>query len=140
MQQQKWRVVTIRNYQLIWYSMRGIKCPLLRIVSWWWFLQLGISPFWCWSFEEGGKHLPGLIQLWCIWLLRIFWWVFPWLWRALIQNCVTQVTLITMPLEIGWAITVSWEAGDEMCRIMAFFRIFGVFLFSFILVCIGIDR
>lgn len=45
-----------------------------------------------------------------------------------------------MPLEIGWSITVSWEAGDAMCRIMAFFRIFGLYLSSFVIVCISIDR
>lgn len=45
-----------------------------------------------------------------------------------------------MPLEIGWAITVSWKAGDLMCRIMAFFRVFGLYLSSFILVCISMDR
>lgn len=45
-----------------------------------------------------------------------------------------------MPLEIGWSITVSWEAGDAMCRIMAFFRMFGLYLSSFVIVCISIDR
>ncbi|XP_018328749.1 gonadotropin-releasing hormone II receptor [Agrilus planipennis] len=50
------------------------------------------------------------------------------------------VTFLMMPLEIAWAITVSWMAGDAMCRIMAFFRIFGVYLSSFILVCISLDR
>ncbi|XP_033218326.1 gonadotropin-releasing hormone II receptor [Belonocnema kinseyi] len=50
------------------------------------------------------------------------------------------VTFLMMPLEIGWAITVSWKAGDAMCRIMAFFRIFGLYLSSFILICISIDR
>ncbi|KAI4488670.1 hypothetical protein M0802_011378 [Mischocyttarus mexicanus] len=45
-----------------------------------------------------------------------------------------------MPLEIGWAITVSWKAGDAMCRIMAFFRVFGLYLSSFVLVCISMDR
>ncbi|XP_034196386.1 adipokinetic hormone receptor isoform X2 [Osmia lignaria lignaria] len=50
------------------------------------------------------------------------------------------VTFLMMPLEIGWAITVSWKAGDAMCRIMAFFRVFGLYLSSFILVCISIDR
>ncbi|XP_070162740.1 adipokinetic hormone/corazonin-related peptide receptor variant I-like isoform X2 [Polyergus mexicanus] len=34
------------------------------------------------------------------------------------------VTFLMMPVEIGWSITVSWEAGDAMCRIMAFFRIY----------------
>jgi gonadotropin-releasing hormone receptor len=45
-----------------------------------------------------------------------------------------------MPLEIAWAITVSWKGGDAMCRIMAFFRTFGLFLSSFVLVCISLDR
>lgn len=51
-----------------------------------------------------------------------------------------QVTFLTMPLEIGWASTVSWEAGDAMCRIMAFFRTFGLYLSSFVLICISVDR
>ncbi|XP_032681192.1 gonadotropin-releasing hormone II receptor-like isoform X1 [Odontomachus brunneus] len=50
------------------------------------------------------------------------------------------VTFLMMPLEIGWSITVSWEAGDAMCRIMTFFRTFGQYLSSFIIVCISIDR
>ncbi|XP_015126536.1 gonadotropin-releasing hormone II receptor isoform X2 [Diachasma alloeum] len=50
------------------------------------------------------------------------------------------VAVLMMPLEIGWAATVSWRAGDAMCRIMAFFRIFGIYLSSFILVCISVDR
>lgn len=45
-----------------------------------------------------------------------------------------------MPLEIGWAFTVEWTAGDAMCRIMMFFRTFGLYLSSFILVCISLDR
>lgn len=51
-----------------------------------------------------------------------------------------MVTFLMMPLEIGWSATVSWRAGDAMCRIMAFFRVFGLYLSSFILVCISIDR
>jgi len=50
------------------------------------------------------------------------------------------VTFLMMPLEIGWALTVSWKAGDLMCRLMAFFRTFGLYLSSFVLVCISIDR
>lgn len=54
--------------------------------------------------------------------------------------CFGQVTFLMMPLEIAWAATVSWEAGDAMCRIMAFFRTFGLYLSSFIIICISIDR
>ncbi|XP_045585574.1 gonadotropin-releasing hormone receptor [Procambarus clarkii] len=50
------------------------------------------------------------------------------------------VTFLLMPLEIGWAWTVSWEAGDVACRILAFFRTFGVFLSGFLLVAISVDR
>jgi gonadotropin-releasing hormone receptor len=45
-----------------------------------------------------------------------------------------------MPLEIAWAATVMWLAGDVLCRILSFFRIFGLFLSSNILICISIDR
>lgn len=51
-----------------------------------------------------------------------------------------MVTLILMPLEIGWAWTVSWRAGDLACRLLMFFRTFGLYLSSFVLVCISVDR
>ncbi|KAK7017018.1 hypothetical protein SK128_019762 [Halocaridina rubra] len=50
------------------------------------------------------------------------------------------VTFLLMPLEIGWAWTVSWVAGDLACRVLAFFRTFGVYLSGFLLVVISIDR
>ena len=45
-----------------------------------------------------------------------------------------------MPLEIGWAATVMWTAGDVLCRVFAFFKIFGLFLSGNILICISLDR
>ena len=45
-----------------------------------------------------------------------------------------------MPLEIGWSATVMWHAGDFFCRFFSFFRIFGMFLSSNVLVCISLDR
>lgn len=45
-----------------------------------------------------------------------------------------------MPLEITWAWTVKWVLGDPLCRIMSFFRIFGLYLSGFILICISVDR
>ena len=45
-----------------------------------------------------------------------------------------------MPLEIGWAASVMWLAGDILCRLFSFFRIFGLFLSSNILICISLDR
>uniref|UniRef100_A0A1B6LW18 G-protein coupled receptors family 1 profile domain-containing protein n=1 Tax=Graphocephala atropunctata TaxID=36148 RepID=A0A1B6LW18_9HEMI len=50
------------------------------------------------------------------------------------------VTFLMMPLEIVWAATVSWWFGDITCRVTAFFRIFGLYLSSFVLICISIDR
>ena len=51
-----------------------------------------------------------------------------------------QVTFLMMPLEIGWAATVMWTAGDVLCRVFAFFKIFGLFLSGNILICISLDR
>ncbi|KAK2144621.1 hypothetical protein LSH36_742g00007 [Paralvinella palmiformis] len=50
------------------------------------------------------------------------------------------VTFVMLPLEIGWHVTVSWRAGDAACRILMFFRAFGFYLSSMILVTISVDR
>ena len=50
------------------------------------------------------------------------------------------VTFIMLPLETAWHITVAWEAGDVACRVLMFFRAFGFYLSSFILVTISLDR
>ena len=58
-------------------------------------------------------------------------------------TCVSgfpQVTCILMPIEIGWAATVQWLAGDFLCRVLLVLRVFGLYLSNFILVCISIDR
>jgi hypothetical protein len=61
--------------------------------------------------------------------------------RTYTQNVfVLQVTFLMMPLEIGWNVTVTWQAGDAACRIMAFFRTFGIYLSSFVIVSISLDR
>lgn len=45
-----------------------------------------------------------------------------------------------MPLEIIWAVTDSWLAGDFACKLMMFLRAFGLYLSSFIIISITIDR
>lgn len=50
------------------------------------------------------------------------------------------VTFVMLPMEIGWHLTVSWLAGDFGCRLMMFFRAFGFYLSSFVLIAISIDR
>ncbi|XP_030381138.1 gonadotropin-releasing hormone receptor isoform X2 [Scaptodrosophila lebanonensis] len=51
-----------------------------------------------------------------------------------------MVTFLLMPLEIAWAWTVQWRSTDLMCRLMLFFRVFGLYLSSFVMVCISLDR
>ncbi|KAH8410168.1 hypothetical protein KR009_007650 [Drosophila setifemur] len=51
-----------------------------------------------------------------------------------------MVTFLLMPLEIVWAWTVQWRSTDLMCRLMSFFRVFGLYLSSYVMVCISLDR
>ncbi|XP_046679197.1 adipokinetic hormone/corazonin-related peptide receptor variant I-like [Homalodisca vitripennis] len=50
------------------------------------------------------------------------------------------VTFLVIPLEIGWRITVQWIAGNAACKIFLFFRAFGLYLSSNVLVCVSLDR
>ena len=50
------------------------------------------------------------------------------------------VTFVMLPLEIGWHLTVAWMAGDFGCRLFMFFRAFGFYLSSFVLIAISMDR
>nr|QRN45460.1 adipokinetic hormone receptor isoform X2 [Carausius morosus] len=50
------------------------------------------------------------------------------------------VTFMTMPMEIAWNYTVWWRGGSTFCHIMSFFRVFGFYLSSSVLICISIDR
>ncbi|KAH8238949.1 hypothetical protein KR038_009713 [Drosophila bunnanda] len=51
-----------------------------------------------------------------------------------------MVTFLLMPMEIVWAWTVQWLSTDLMCRLMSFFRVFGLYLSSNVMVCISLDR
>ena len=50
------------------------------------------------------------------------------------------VTLVMMPIEIAWRITVSWNGDEASCRILMFLRAFGFYLSSAVLVVISLDR
>lgn len=50
------------------------------------------------------------------------------------------ITFITIPLEIGWKLTVYWRAGDLACRLFQFLRPLGMYLASFIIISLCIDR
>lgn len=50
------------------------------------------------------------------------------------------VTFVLVPTEIAMAATVEWYAGDAMCRIMSFCKVFGIYLSSYVMICISLDR
>ncbi|RNA02162.1 Gonadotropin-releasing hormone II receptor [Brachionus plicatilis] len=50
------------------------------------------------------------------------------------------ITFITIPLEIGWKYTVYWKVGDFACRLFQFLRPLGIYLASFIIISLCIDR
>ena len=60
----------------------------------------------------------------------------------ILHLCIADliVTLVMLPMEIGWHFTVAWKAGDVGCRIFMFFRTFGFYLSSFVLIAISLDR
>ena len=50
------------------------------------------------------------------------------------------ITFITIPLEIGWKSTVYWRVGKFGCKFFQFLRPIGIYLSSFILIGLCIDR
>ncbi|XP_019638487.1 PREDICTED: gonadotropin-releasing hormone receptor-like [Branchiostoma belcheri] len=50
------------------------------------------------------------------------------------------MTLIVMPLDGVWNLTVQWYAGDAACRILQFLKLWALYASTFILVVISIDR
>lgn len=51
-----------------------------------------------------------------------------------------MITFITIPLEIGWKLSVYWRAGDIGCRLFQFLRPLGYYLASFVIISLCIDR
>jgi gonadotropin-releasing hormone receptor len=50
------------------------------------------------------------------------------------------ITFITIPLEVGWKWTVYWAAGELGCKFFQFLRPIGIYLASFIIIGLSIDR
>ncbi|XP_011500125.1 PREDICTED: gonadotropin-releasing hormone II receptor-like isoform X1 [Ceratosolen solmsi marchali] len=50
------------------------------------------------------------------------------------------VAFFTIPIEIGWRLTVQWIAGNPACKIFLFLRAFGLYLSNNILICVSLDR
>lgn len=50
------------------------------------------------------------------------------------------VLFIVLPTEVFWRVTASWRAGNIGCKLFQFFRVFGLYASSMILICISLDR
>lgn len=50
------------------------------------------------------------------------------------------MTFVVMPLDAIWNITVQWYAGDAMCKILCFLKLFAMHSAAFILVVVSLDR
>uniref|UniRef100_A0A3P9A2H8 Type II GnRH receptor n=1 Tax=Esox lucius TaxID=8010 RepID=A0A3P9A2H8_ESOLU len=50
------------------------------------------------------------------------------------------MTFVVMPLDAAWNITVQWYAGDTMCKLLCFLKLFAMHSSAFILVVVSLDR
>ncbi|XP_077085583.1 gonadotropin releasing hormone receptor 2 [Siphateles boraxobius] len=63
--------------------------------------------------------------------------------RLIITNLAVAdllVTLIVMPLDAVWNITVQWLAGDLACRTLMFLKLVAMYSCAFVTVVISLDR
>uniref|UniRef100_UPI00398EBEF4 gonadotropin-releasing hormone II receptor-like n=1 Tax=Pristiophorus japonicus TaxID=55135 RepID=UPI00398EBEF4 len=51
-----------------------------------------------------------------------------------------MVTVLVMPLDAVWNITIQWYAGDAACRALNFLKLFAMYASALVLVVISIDR
>lgn len=50
------------------------------------------------------------------------------------------MTFVVMPLDAVWNVTVQWYAGDVMCKLLCFLKLFAMHSAAFILVVVSLDR
>jgi hypothetical protein len=50
------------------------------------------------------------------------------------------VCCVVIPIEVVWRLTVQWYGGDLLCKVAQFFRAFGLYLSSMVVICISLDR
>jgi gonadotropin-releasing hormone receptor len=63
--------------------------------------------------------------------------------KFLIWNLATAdliVCCVVIPIEVVWRLTVQWYGGDLLCKVAQFFRAFGLYLSSMVIICISLDR
>lgn len=51
-----------------------------------------------------------------------------------------MMTFVVMPLDMVWNVTVQWYAGDGLCKLLCFLKLFAMQTSAFILVVISLDR
>ncbi|XP_075799608.1 gonadotropin-releasing hormone receptor isoform X2 [Microtus pennsylvanicus] len=49
-------------------------------------------------------------------------------------------TLIVMPLDGMWNITVQWHAGEFLCKVLSYLKLFSMYAPAFMMVVISLDR
>ncbi|KAK2830018.1 hypothetical protein Q5P01_017949 [Channa striata] len=59
---------------------------------------------------------------------------------ASLASADLMMTFVVMPLDAIWNITVQWYAGDIMCKMLCFLKLFAMHAAVFILVVISLDR
>ncbi|KAG5264788.1 hypothetical protein AALO_G00258030 [Alosa alosa] len=50
------------------------------------------------------------------------------------------MTFVVMPLDAVWNVTVQWYAGNIMCKLLCFLKLFAMHSAAFILVVVSLDR
>ena len=63
--------------------------------------------------------------------------------NMLILHLITAdllITLVNIPVDIGWLLTVQWKAGNAMCKILMFLGQFFMTSSAFLLIVISLDR
>ncbi|XP_063736987.1 gonadotropin-releasing hormone II receptor-like [Eleginops maclovinus] len=50
------------------------------------------------------------------------------------------MTFVVMPLDAVWNVTVQWYAGDVLCKLLCFLKLFAMHASAFVLVVISLDR
>ncbi|NXK54416.1 GNRR2 protein, partial [Chauna torquata] len=63
--------------------------------------------------------------------------------RVLMANLAAAdllVTVVVMPLDAAWNVTVQWYGGDAACRVLMFLKLAAMYASAFITVVIALDR
>ncbi|XP_068613269.1 gonadotropin-releasing hormone II receptor-like [Brachionichthys hirsutus] len=51
-----------------------------------------------------------------------------------------MMTLLVMPLDAAWNVTVQWHGGNVLCKLLCFLKLFAMHASAFVVVVISLDR